>query len=214
MSLPTHLSHNASQLPFFCSSNSLLFYLDDSNTFSQVLTLYNPYDFAVRYKVLCTAPRIYSIAESQGEIRPQHSVDTIVRLLDTSSSSSNQNVAHKIRIQYFDRRKPQDLLGKRDITCTILSYKPSEENFDEESNHSSSRIRTATITNISQQETRDPLVIFILSILGVLCALILILPDNENKLNTHLPTYLHMTTNSKVIASYILGLLTVVFIRR
>ncbi|CAF3888371.1 unnamed protein product [Adineta steineri] len=138
----------------------------------------------------------------------------IVRLLDTSSSSSNQNVAHKIRIQYFDRRKPQDLLGKRDITCTILSYKPSEENFDEESNHSSSRIRTATITNISQQETRDPLVIFILSILGVLCALILILPDNENKLNTHLPTYLHMTTNSKVIASYILGLLTVVFIRR
>ncbi|CAF4443444.1 unnamed protein product, partial [Adineta steineri] len=27
-------------------------------------------------------------------------------------------------------------------------------------------------------------------------------------------TYLHMTTNSKVIASYILGLLTVVFIRR
>ncbi len=71
MSLPSHLTNNASQLPFFCSSNSLLFYLgkiviifskffinsflffsvlDDSTTFSQVLTLYNPYDFAVRYK--------------------------------------------------------------------------------------------------------------------------------------------------------------------
>ena len=70
MSLPTHLTNNASQLPIFCSSNALLFYLgridvipgfsllelacslllDDSSTFSQVLTLYNPYDFAVRYK--------------------------------------------------------------------------------------------------------------------------------------------------------------------
>lgn len=68
-------------------------YLDDASTFSQVLTLYNPYDFVVRYKgkrkyeflsdlsklsflVLCTAPKKYSIAEPQGEIRAQHSVDT------------------------------------------------------------------------------------------------------------------------------------------
>jgi hypothetical protein len=28
------------------------------------------------FLVLCTAPRTYSIAEPQGEIRPQHSVDT------------------------------------------------------------------------------------------------------------------------------------------
>ncbi len=83
----------------------------------------------------------------------------IVRLLDTSSSSSNQNVVHKIRIQYFDRRKPQDLIGKRDITCTILSYKPLEQNFDDEINNQSSRRRSGTTstnssTNIPQQETR------------------------------------------------------------
>ena len=67
MSLPTGLIPNAPQLPFFCSSNSLIFYLgehtlsarmsnsltpfaDDPASLSQVLTLYNPYDFAVRYK--------------------------------------------------------------------------------------------------------------------------------------------------------------------
>ncbi|CAF5166078.1 unnamed protein product, partial [Rotaria magnacalcarata] len=82
----------------------------DPSTFSQVLTLYNPYDFVVRYKVLCTAPKKYSVAEPQGEIRAQHSVDTIVRLLDTSASSANQNVVHKIRVQFFDRRKSQDLI--------------------------------------------------------------------------------------------------------
>ncbi|CAF0799322.1 unnamed protein product [Rotaria sp. Silwood1] len=225
MSLPTHLTGSASQLPFFCSSNSLLFYLDDPSTFSQVLTLYNPYDFVVRYKVLCTAPKKYSVTEPQGEIRAQHSVDTIVRLLDTSSSSTNQNVVHKIRVQYFDRRKSQELIGKRDITCSILSYKPLEQNFDEEPNITGTTRRTRTNTTttttnpttVPQQETRDPLVVFILSILGALCAFVLVLPtvpDNENSLSPRIPSYLHMTTNSKVIASYILGILTVVFIRR
>jgi len=224
MSLPAHLTTNASQLPFFCSTNSLSFYLDDPNTFSQVLTLYNPYDFAVRYKVLCTAPKKYSIAEPQGEIRAQHSVDTIIRLLDTSSSATNQNVVHKIRIQFFDRRKSQDLIGKRDVVCSILSYKPLEQNFDEApaitATTSRNRSNTTTTTNSAtapQQETRDPLVIFVLALLGVICAFILVLPtipDNENNLSTRIPSYLHMTTNSKVIASYILGLLTVVFIRR
>lgn len=79
------------------------------------------------------------------------------------------------------------------------------------------------------------MVIFVLTILGAICALILVLPtipDNENSLSTRIPSYLHMTTNAKVIASYVLGkynfyfinhfylfifnigLLTVVFIRR
>ncbi|CAF2912700.1 unnamed protein product [Rotaria sp. Silwood2] len=240
MSLPTHLTGNASQLPFFCSPDSLLFYLDDPSTYSQVLTLYNPYDFAVRYKVLCTAQKKYSVAEPQGEIRAQHSVDTVVRLLDTSSSSTNQNVVHKIRVQYFDRRKSQELIGKRDITCSILSYKPLEQNFNEEPNITGTTRRTRMNTTtspttnpiiVSQQETRklskekilfkiqimmilflffegDPLVVFILTILAALCAFILVLPtvsDNENSLSTRIPSYLHMTTNSKVIASYILG---------
>jgi hypothetical protein len=41
-----------------------------------------------------------------------------------------------------------------------------------------------------------------------MCAFVLILPnvaDNENISQTRLPSYLHMTSNSKVIASYILG---------
>ena len=70
----------------------------------------------------------------------------VVRLLNTSSSSTNQNVAHRIRIQYFDRRKPQDLIGKRDVTSKILSYKPFEPTHDDEMNRTTSS-RTATTTN-------------------------------------------------------------------
>ncbi|CAF4104866.1 unnamed protein product [Rotaria magnacalcarata] len=186
--------------------NSLSLSLDDSISRSQVLTLYNPYEFSVRYKVLCTAPRTYSIVEPQGDIHPQHSVDIIVRLLDISS---NQNVVQKIRIQYYDSRKSPDALGKRDIACTILPHKPSEHNFDDDSNNSSSRIRTAT--KILHQETRDPVALVVLMILSAICAVILILPtlaDNENSTTMRPPSYLHMTTNSKIVASYILGKLT------
>lgn len=176
-----------------------------------MLTLYNPYEFAVRYKgdhdaflfcyqtakkkkhryliLLCSSAmhsstNLFYCRTSRGNSSTTFSrhvrniiatkkkqtfnlfIFRVVRLIDTSSSSSNQNVVHKIRIQYFDRRKPQDLIGKRDITCTILSYKPFEENFDDEVNNSSIRTRTAnttttTTTNLSQQETRKLIKIFI-----------------------------------------------------
>ena len=89
ISVSRHISSSDSHTLFSC-----FFFEDDSTTYSQVLTLYNPYDFAVRYKgtdsvvgdrrifsllVLCTAPRKYSIAEPQGEINAQHSVDTYGR---------------------------------------------------------------------------------------------------------------------------------------
>ncbi len=60
----------------------------------------------------------------------------------------------------------------------------------------------------------DPLVIFVLTILGAICAFILVLPtipDNDNSSSTRIPSYLHMTTNSKVIASYILGKYFILF---
>lgn len=101
--------------------------------------------------MLCTAPTKYSVTEAQGEIRAQHSVDTIVRLLDTSSSSTNQNVAHKIRIQFYDRRKSPEPIGRRDVDCCILSYKPSEQNTSDER---STTTTTANTVPLGQQETR------------------------------------------------------------
>lgn len=228
MSIPTSITSNSAQLPFFCSANSLLFYLNDPSSLSQVLTLYNPYEFTVRYKILCTAPQKYSIGEPQGEIRAQHSIDTVVRLLDTSSSFTNQNVEQRIRIQFFDRRKSQELIGKRDVVCKIFSYKPAEQNPDEDIHDTTRsnrmRMNTTTATTFTtnstinpQTETRDPWVLFILTIIGIVCAVILVLPtipDPDTNSQMKIPSYLHMTTNSKVIASYVLGLLTVVFIRR
>ena len=51
-----------------------------------------------------------------------------------------------------------------------------------------------------------------------MCAFILVLPTIADETDTdstaRVPSYLHTTINAKVIASYILGLLTVIFIQR
>ena len=54
----------------------------------------------------------------------------------------------------------------------------------------------------------DPWVLFILTVIGIICAVILVLPtipEPDTNSQTMIPSYLHMTTNSKVIASYVLG---------
>ena len=70
-------------------------------------------------------------------------------------------------------------------------------------------LSTASIQNrINVDCLGDPLVIIILTILGGLCAFVLVLPtvpESDVSLQSRLPSYLHMTSNAKVIASYILG---------
>jgi hypothetical protein len=92
------------------------------------------------------------------------SIFSIVRLLDTSSTSVNQKLVHKIRLQYFDRRQPDNPIGTRDVTCTVHTFKPCEQNSNDEFNSSmsiaSNRLRrgsmrtSVTTSAVSQQDTR------------------------------------------------------------
>ena len=50
----------------FVSPNTLTFISQDYSSHKQVLTLYNPYDFKFKYKVLCTAQTKYTMLESEG----------------------------------------------------------------------------------------------------------------------------------------------------
>ncbi|XP_067903165.1 motile sperm domain-containing protein 1 isoform X3 [Heterodontus francisci] len=62
-------------LPVFVFPTELIFYADDQSTHKQVLTLYNPYEFALKFKVLCTAPNKYVVVDAAGAVKPQCCVD-------------------------------------------------------------------------------------------------------------------------------------------
>lgn len=45
-----HSSRTPRKFPVFVFPQSITFYLDDQSTHKQVLTLYNPYEFPVKFK--------------------------------------------------------------------------------------------------------------------------------------------------------------------
>lgn len=92
------------RLPVFVFPTELFFYADEQASHKQVLTLYNPYEFALKFKgeintslwavyvgklqmvysctclffvlsVLCTAPNKYAVVDATGAVKPQCCVD-------------------------------------------------------------------------------------------------------------------------------------------
>lgn len=66
-------------LPVFVFPTELIFYADDQSTHKQVLTLYNPYEFALKFKVLCTTPNKYVVVDAAGAVKPQCCMDIVIR---------------------------------------------------------------------------------------------------------------------------------------
>jgi hypothetical protein len=43
--------------------------------FKQIFTVFNPFDFALNYKVLSTSPKAYYVKPPKGTIKPRSSTD-------------------------------------------------------------------------------------------------------------------------------------------
>nr|CAH7758513.1 unnamed protein product [Callosobruchus chinensis] len=94
------MSLSIKKIPVFVFPNSLKFYLASKTTHKQLLTLYNPYDFPVRFKVSCTAPNKYAVIDPEGSIGPRMLVDIVIR--HTMPIPANCNVTDKFRISMQD----------------------------------------------------------------------------------------------------------------
>ncbi|CAL7934139.1 unnamed protein product [Xylocopa violacea] len=115
--MQSQLATTPRKLPVFVFPQSMTFFLDDQSTHKQVLTLYNPYDFQIRFKVLCTAPNKYKVVDPEGTIKARCCVDIVVR--HTSLVLSNCNVIDKFRIQMQEHPTKQTI-GKRDVEAKLL----------------------------------------------------------------------------------------------
>lgn len=107
------------QIPVFIFPNSISFYVDDHKTHKQVLTLYNPYEFPIKFhskyleasfcirfllfwfiSVLCTAPKKYSVVETSGSVASKCCVDLVVR--HKQPTIANCQIQDKLRIQVHE----------------------------------------------------------------------------------------------------------------
>ncbi|CAH0686259.1 unnamed protein product [Spodoptera exigua] len=109
-------------LPVFVFPVSLEFYLNARHTHKQLLTVYNPYEFPVNFKVLCTSPKKFTVIDPEGVIAPQSCIDIVVRY--TQLSQTHSDSIEKFRITMYDKNT-QQVLGKRDVLTKLIEGEPS-----------------------------------------------------------------------------------------
>jgi len=137
---------NQSRIPVFVFPGTVYFNANDRDQIKQILTIYNPYDFPIRFKgkrlqmklliiqfevvaerlikicfshlVLCTAPDLYTVIDPEGSIKPRNCVDLIVRVSSDIPSDSTNVLEHKFRVQIYHHLEKK-VLGKRDVQAII-----------------------------------------------------------------------------------------------
>ncbi|XP_064615138.1 LOW QUALITY PROTEIN: motile sperm domain-containing protein 1-like [Liolophura sinensis] len=207
------------KLPVFVFPTSLTFYSDDQSSHKQVVTLYNPYDFAIRFKVLCTAPRKYSVVDSEGTIKPRCCVDIVVR--HTDICINHEGIRDKFRIHVSEHGQKK-VLGRKDVLSVLLPTRektpPPEEHFESlppmsmSPGHSQQPLVHRHTPGRPLPVASGPGVLVVC--IGMVCIAALMLPGpTQGEKNTSLPEYLHLSLHQKLIAAYILGLVTMVILR-
>lgn len=210
------------KVPVFAFPSSVDFYLGSQSTYRRVVTLYNPYEFAVRFKVYCTAPDKYIVVDPEGSIKPMCQIDLVFR--HNALSPANCNVTDKFRIQLHDHTTKQ-VIGKKDIPATLHPGVPESKNddrlsispFGEPTERQSSELRLPSQQPFGTKDSQSPnssrgggsSVNPIILLTGLVCVIALLLP-NEGEQNS---VPFHISHNLKLVFSYVLGLVTMVIFR-
>ncbi|XP_032453268.1 motile sperm domain-containing protein 1 isoform X2 [Nasonia vitripennis] len=209
----SQLSVTSKKLPVFVFPQSITFYLDDQSTHKQILTLYNPYDFPVKFKVFSTAPNKYVVVDPEGMIKSCCCVDIVVRHMALTPINCTVD---KFRIQMLEHPTKQ-IIGKRDVEAKVVSgipeplerVTPDPDLFQQLPNTGKNQQSYALMTH-NKTINRDTN--YVALIVAIICIAGLLLPT-QGELNNRIPDYLHLTTNIKLILSFVLGMVTIIVLR-
>lgn len=124
------------KIPVFVSPQSLTFSLDEKSSHSQIITLFNPYDFPVRFKgklniffnfpmfllyfliiVFCTCTKKYTVVEPEGSINASSRVDIVVRHNAPAPAFCDIRDKFRIQMQYYTTKK---VIGHKDVETVLV----------------------------------------------------------------------------------------------
>uniref|UniRef100_A0A915EP00 MSP domain-containing protein n=1 Tax=Ditylenchus dipsaci TaxID=166011 RepID=A0A915EP00_9BILA len=117
-------SSSSAPLPVFLQpTDAVHFIVNKPVTHKQVLTVYNPYEFAIRFTVLSNNPSKYRVVEPRGFVRPKCYVDIMVRHLSPTLNAAAAN-SDCLRIEIY-REGEQVSCGRKDVLLTVLATDPA-----------------------------------------------------------------------------------------
>lgn len=213
-----------SPLPVFLFPSELIFYCEDRSSHRRVLTLYNPYNFNLSFKMLCTAPSLFRVVEAEGSVRAKSCVDLVVRHLDVSRRHCGRRDRFRLEVRGGGQ------VGGREIWAELRGGEEGGGGGEEEEEER--RRRRKQGGGHHHQRALPPLMVptnthlqlptctavrgvsqwVVCVVVAVLCVAVLMLPLHTES-SSVVPRCLHVSTNQKLVCAYTLGLLTMVFLR-
>uniref|UniRef100_A0A8C0ZSQ6 Motile sperm domain-containing protein 3 n=1 Tax=Castor canadensis TaxID=51338 RepID=A0A8C0ZSQ6_CASCN len=202
--------------PWGAPGPGAVFRADQRSGPRQLLTLYNPTGTALRFRVLCTAPAKYTVFDAEGYVKPQSCVDIVIR--HVAPIPSHFDVQDRFRIELSEEGADGRVVGRRDITSVLRApaYPLELQGQPEPTLHPEPPSWTAPPParhfqeNPRQQLATSSFLLFLLT--GIVSVAFLLLPLHD-ELDSQLPQVLHVSLGQKLVAAYVLGLLTMVFLR-
>ncbi|XP_004386785.1 motile sperm domain-containing protein 3 isoform X2 [Trichechus manatus latirostris] len=193
-------------VPVLVFPPDLVFRADQRSGPRQLLTLYNPTGAALRFRVLCTAPAKYTVFDAEGYVKPQSCIDI------------HYDVQDRFRIELFEEGAEGRVVGRKDIPSVLRApaYPLELQARQDSAPHPGPPAWTPPPAARHFQENAHPqlatssFLLFLLT--GIVSVAFLLLPL-QDELGSQLPQVLHVSLGQKLVAAYVLGLLTMVFLR-
>uniref|UniRef100_A0A914CIE6 MSP domain-containing protein n=1 Tax=Acrobeloides nanus TaxID=290746 RepID=A0A914CIE6_9BILA len=110
--------HANESFPVFVNPSTIQFILNKRETLRQVVSLYNPYNFDYRYRVLSNAPNKYVVSEANGFVRAGYYMDILIRRVEPTPNEVGSSDTLRVEI-YKDGDHQR--CGKKDIPLSVLS---------------------------------------------------------------------------------------------
>uniref|UniRef100_UPI0037E71867 motile sperm domain-containing protein 1-like n=1 Tax=Semicossyphus pulcher TaxID=241346 RepID=UPI0037E71867 len=221
-----------SPLPVFMFPSELLFHAAETSSHRRVLTLYNPYSFSLSFKMLCTAPSLYRVVESEGSVRAKSCVDLVVRHLDVSPRHWGRRDRFRLEVRGGGQVGGREIWAELSGGQEVGGGEEEEERRRRKRGGGEERRVGGQQRALSPQTPLSPLLVpththlqlstytavrsvsqwVVCVSVAALCVVVLMLPLHTDT-SSVVPRCLQVSTNQKLVCAYTLGLLTMVFLR-
>ncbi|CAG2101056.1 unnamed protein product, partial [Medioppia subpectinata] len=140
---------------------------------SRSLSLYNPYDFHIKFNILSTNPNAFLLSSSEGIIRSRHCLDIAIRLTQDSVRSE--------KFQISIRETSGALRSGQRVLCVTNR----DDVADDDTTPSADDHFSPVVANNSQQTARafnaEPKNQWFIYAAAVVCLAVLLLPTDDER---------------------------------
>ncbi|KAI6191506.1 Major sperm protein [Aphelenchoides bicaudatus] len=218
------------ELPVFIQPQEIIVVRSNVKSHRNCLTLINPFDFILHYKILSNAPSNFKVQEPNGYLKPKcvadmQSCEAFItkcagfgRLFASRGVQRRKSSGSQKIITNSFKRSVQ-VCGHKDIKVHVVNAEvrrqPTVDDFHSFPGSSARSGRSRTHSSFAVEPQNQGLFWFAI-VICCISILTVLMPTHttENPRPSIVPHWLHPTQNLQLVAAYSLGIITIYLIRQ